>query len=766
VAILPAMNLIIRRLILALALAASVPAVAQAPPPVPALPDTERRTTYSLSGSTCACAVGFALYGDSTDVGNWISVWINGVQIAQTGNWAISSPTGSLATIPRPITDAILTFTAAQTGTVQIVGARRPRRVSQFAENRGVAARDLNQAVTDIEAQLRELWDRQARTVQAPAGDTLNLLPLLATRANTGACFDSGGNLVSCVTIPSSTFSAGNGISFSGTNPTTVNVNTGPGLTISGGAVQLANAQTGVRQAILSSSVNSVGAPNFASGGAGLNVNLSATATPMTMTFASGFGATFGAVDFVGQLAADATSYWASLPPNQYSFLSVDRNASTGALSASQTLVRPQKGPVFYAPRQALLHFDGSLVDDWGNPWASNGATFTAGCAKFGSLGLRLNGASSYAQTTSILNPGQGAWSVNVWANLDSNVSANIFSVGNSYGMLVATNASGKLILFLSSGGTSWDISPGSSAGATTVTAGSFHHFSLVYNPLSATYVLRLDGVTQLTVSATAIVWPEGVAMAVGAQVGVASTTAGCFDEFEFLPYAKWVADFTPPVAASVVAGDWFDSNAMVMKTATAAGPVWTPVQRLYVAEAITGAGTVTSIYNYSSVSQYRGGAASIDGSGLTRVGNHVTFAAAPQFITNWQTIGSPYTWVIPPAVVPPDATYFYIQVQVGHAALAVTTGTTNQDCTFVSRLPTGIAQNGALAWTAFSNYTGMGTATNTAAFTEGAGAIIQVPIINGIASIETIIGGTTCTQQAANAASIKQAVVTGYDLP
>jgi hypothetical protein len=124
-----------------------------APPPVPALPDTERRTTYSITAQTGPFAVNFAIYGDSTDFANWIEVWINGVQ--QIGNWTITSPTGPIATIPRPITDAVLTFTVAKTGTLQIIGARRPRRTSQFAENQGVTARDLNQVLTDITAQLR-----------------------------------------------------------------------------------------------------------------------------------------------------------------------------------------------------------------------------------------------------------------------------------------------------------------------------------------------------------------------------------------------------------------------------------------------------------------------------------------------------------------------------------------------------------------------------------------------------------------------------------
>jgi hypothetical protein len=158
------------------------------------------------------------------------------VQIPQSGNWNITSPSGSLSTLPRPITDGVLTFTAARTGTVQIVGAQRPRRLSEFGENRGVAARDLNQVLNGIEAQLREMWDRRFRTIQAPPGETLNLLPVLASRLSQGACFDSSGNLTSCVSVPSSTFATGNGILFSGVSPTTItnNIAGGPNVTSTG----------------------------------------------------------------------------------------------------------------------------------------------------------------------------------------------------------------------------------------------------------------------------------------------------------------------------------------------------------------------------------------------------------------------------------------------------------------------------------------------------------------------------------------------------
>lgn len=227
----------LRKTILAAALMAGIaPVMAQVPPPVPALPDAERRTTYTISGSNCACSVGFALYGDNTDYQNWVQVYIDGVAVAYNDasrGWTITSPSGQLSALPRPITNAVLTFNNPQTGTVQIVGARRPRRVSQFTENRGVAARDLNQAITDLEAQVRELWDRQVRTVQGAPGETLALLPLIADRANLNACYDASGNLTACASLGSTTITAGLGISFTGSGPLSISANLVAGTNIS-----------------------------------------------------------------------------------------------------------------------------------------------------------------------------------------------------------------------------------------------------------------------------------------------------------------------------------------------------------------------------------------------------------------------------------------------------------------------------------------------------------------------------------------------------
>lgn len=202
-----------RKYLAALFLALSlVPAFAQ-PPPVPALPDTPRIASYSLSASVCTCSVGFALYGDSTDYGNWLDVKLttgSGATAVTTTltavtDYTITSATGALSTIARPITDGLLTLTVARTGTLQIVGAQRPRRLSQFTEGRGVAARDLNQAFTSALAIMRETWDRTnditGRALLTNPGETIGPLPSAAARAGGLLGFNSSGDPIPLATL-------------------------------------------------------------------------------------------------------------------------------------------------------------------------------------------------------------------------------------------------------------------------------------------------------------------------------------------------------------------------------------------------------------------------------------------------------------------------------------------------------------------------------------------------------------------------------------
>lgn len=97
------------------------------------------------------------------------------------------------------------------------------------------------------------------------------------------------------------------------------------------------------RQTVLTGNVNAWGAASFLSAGSGLAVSLAATATPVVVAFADGFDAG-GARDFLGTVSADVANAWTGLPANTTSYLYVDRNASTGALTFGHTPRPPTYG--------------------------------------------------------------------------------------------------------------------------------------------------------------------------------------------------------------------------------------------------------------------------------------------------------------------------------------------------------------------------------------------------------------------------------------
>jgi hypothetical protein len=168
---------------------------------IPALADTERRTEYlGLTDDVGPFDVDFDVYGNSTDYGQWIEVWLDGVKLTAVTDYTLDSPSGSLATLARPIQDTRITPAGAYeddgfTGDLQIIGADRPRRTSQLTESQGVSAHDANQIFTQIAARLRELWDMlKIRTVMGRPGEAVDMtLPPVSERASKAFTFDSDG---------------------------------------------------------------------------------------------------------------------------------------------------------------------------------------------------------------------------------------------------------------------------------------------------------------------------------------------------------------------------------------------------------------------------------------------------------------------------------------------------------------------------------------------------------------------------------------------
>jgi hypothetical protein len=266
------------------------------PPAVPALPDSERRTAYSLSGGTGPLAVNFAIYGDGTDYWDWVEVWLNQIRVDYNDaarGWSLTSPSGPIGSIARPITDAVINFNAAQSGPVQIIGARRPRRVAQYNENAGIPARDENQNLTDMVAMQRESWDfAHARVLSVPGGETLSTIPNANLRKNLLLGFDGSGNPNLVTPTAFGAVSAGQPI-IGGTNNTLLYDNTGSvgfatvgaGLSLSGGVLTAPASGPGVSQGVtVTPIVNVLG---FGAVGDGVHDDTSAIQAAIDYAFAN-----------------------------------------------------------------------------------------------------------------------------------------------------------------------------------------------------------------------------------------------------------------------------------------------------------------------------------------------------------------------------------------------------------------------------------------------------------------------------------------------
>lgn len=165
----------------------------------PNILDRDRLTTYTPNNSAGPFDIGFPIF-DPT--GADLVVELDGVR--QVGNWTVS-----VAAFPgfwgAPNTwTGTISFAVPVSGTLVIEGARAPRRVSQYAEGRGIPARDANTELNMLWAVLRELYQGIKRTLRAPASDApIDMtLPGKVARANKLLEFDGQGRPVTTRGFP------------------------------------------------------------------------------------------------------------------------------------------------------------------------------------------------------------------------------------------------------------------------------------------------------------------------------------------------------------------------------------------------------------------------------------------------------------------------------------------------------------------------------------------------------------------------------------
>lgn len=159
----------LKRLLLSFALlVAPAVAFAQAPPPVPVIPDANRYVSYSPVTSTSVFNVTFPVFGSCED----LTVQLNGTPLTYSSQWTCASASGTpLASLPLPITDMQVTLaTPISTGFLEIIGNWQPRRTSQ-PTNPAINRYEVNESLSAIIAGMRELHQNELPQPPQAAGD-------------------------------------------------------------------------------------------------------------------------------------------------------------------------------------------------------------------------------------------------------------------------------------------------------------------------------------------------------------------------------------------------------------------------------------------------------------------------------------------------------------------------------------------------------------------------------------------------------------------
>lgn len=382
------------------------------------------------------------------------------------------------------------------------------------------------------------------------------------------------------------------------------------------------------RQCALTGSVDANGLANFLTVGAGLRPGLIATAPNLALAFANGFDAG-GAADNVSIISASvADIFGADLPASNTSYLHASYT-SPSAVTYGNTLVPPQVGEVFDKTRQSLLRFAGadasiSIIDDYGNTWAVTGNAQVDTAVQIDGLNtLLLDGAGDFIESTSFTSLGNGGWT------LESKGRFNVLPAASTASIVSATNAGGfglrlglndtagtkKLVLTLSSDGSTADIANAVLGTSTVWAAATTYHIAVTYDPIAGKYFVYKDGVSEAALAITSSLKICTVTKVRYGDNGAGASQlngalAGCrFSPFCRYPNGTSFAGTIPNISTFAVEGHWFSISEMKMYEVTAASavagtnPTMQQRTRTFLGEADTSGAAVTAVRSYA----YRG---------------------------------------------------------------------------------------------------------------------------------------------------------------
>lgn len=379
-----------------------------------------------------------------------------------------------------------------------------------------------------------------------------------------------------------------------------------------------------VRQTALVGSQTAAAVPNFMAAGTGLRVALSATATPMVIAFATGFGA-YGASDLVSRLSAnvsDMTGADLATQVTSYIFATYTNNA---AVIWGSTANPPQYGYTYQQNQQSLLRFAGadastSIIDDYGNTWAAVGNAQVDTAVQIDTLNtLLLDGTGDYVESTSFTSLGGGSWTMEAkvrWNTLPTAATTQvIFNFGQTatnFGVLLGLNNTAgttKTTLSLSSNSTSADIASVSLGTSTVWATATTYHIAVTYDAVAGKYFVYKDGIQDNSVTSALRISGLGKARIGETIDATLAQLNGAVAGFRLAPFCRYPNGTTfvaPTLSAFAVEGHWFDIGGYQMWEATTASavagtnPTFTVRVRCFVGEVDTSAAAVTAVRNYA----------------------------------------------------------------------------------------------------------------------------------------------------------------------
>lgn len=391
---------------------------------------------------------------------------------------------------------------------------------------------------------------------------------------------------------------------------------------------------------------NANGTPAFLTTGSGLTPSFTATNLPLVITFANGF-TNQGASDFVSALTGGASLV--AIAASCISYIAATY-VDASNVTWSATKAPPQYGATYNKAAQSCMKLASNALDDFGNAWTNNGVTFDGTYGSF-------NGSSGYLFCPDIntlypQNSG-GGWSLRAKVTPSAiGASRSIASFTNvaNYGAILWLDASGKIMPYLSSNGSSWDIANGTIGGSATLAAGTEYLVEMCFDPVAAKYYVYVNGALDQTINSSARIC-GGLRAIVGAHYNASAFVnffQGKIRGFEFLPYCDHPAGTTysvpaspPGVTATGYASDWFDTIAQQMKSVSAASgasgsnPAFTTSKKVYVGEAQAGASSVSSVTAYAFNQTGKNGAGLLNAFGYGQTSKTTSDGSLPAMSLN-----------------------------------------------------------------------------------------------------------------------------------